>query len=144
VKLFIDRDLGKKLGNALHAVGVDVTNHIKRYPNADAESVPDRQWIPEAAIHGEVILTRDGDIHRIEAELAAVVSAGARCFVLVTGNARPFDYLRAIMIAWPQMERLVSEEPAPFMYTINRSGRVSPKYRTGGPVAPEEPQASGR
>ena len=140
MKLFIDRDLGKKLGNALHAVGVVVTNHIRRYPNADAESVPDRKWIPEAAANGEVIITRDGDIRRIDAELAAVVSARAQCFVLVTGNAAPFVYLRALMIAWPEMERLVKDEPAPFMYSINRDGRVRPKYRTGPTIVVEESQ----
>ena len=128
MNLFVDRDLGKKLGKALRVVGVQVTNHIERYPKADAESVPDRIWIAEAAGLGEIIVTRDGGIRRIAAELEAVVTAGARCFVLETGNASPFDYLRAILIAWPAMKRAVEEQPAPFMYGVNRAGRLRRRF----------------
>lgn len=126
--LFIDRDLGKRLGRALRTVGVTVTLHIDRYPNADAETVPDREWIVEAARRGETLITRDGRIRRTSAELAAVVAAGARCFVLETGNATPFVYLRALMVAWPEMERLAREEPAPFMFGITRAGRLIRRY----------------
>jgi predicted nuclease of predicted toxin-antitoxin system len=128
VNLFVDRDLGKKLGRALRAVGVSVTLHIDRYPNADAESVPDRTWIAEAARRGEVILTRDGGIRREPAELDAVKAASARCFVLETGNATPLDYLRAVMIAWPEIERHVAEEVGPFMYALRRNGRLVRRY----------------
>ena len=124
MNLFIDRDLGKRFGKALRTVGVPVTNHIDRYPMADAESVPDWLWIAEAARLGEIIITRDGGIRRIRAEVEAVVAAGARCFVLETGNASSFDYLRAIMIAWPGMNRVVEGVPAPFMYGVNRNGRL--------------------
>lgn len=124
MNLFVDRDLGKRLGKALRIVGVRVTNHIERYPRADAESVPDRTWIAEAARLGETIITRDGGIRRIAAEMEAVVTVGARCFVLETGNATAFDYLRAIMIAWPAMKRAVEEQPPPFMYGVKRDGRL--------------------
>ena len=129
--LFIDRDLGKRFGRALRTVGLTVTLHIDRYPTADAETVPDREWIAEAARRGEAIITRDGRIRRTSAELAAVVAAGAKCFVLETGNATPFVYLRAVMIAWPEMERLVDEEPAPFMFGITRTGRLIRRYPMG-------------
>ena len=132
MKLFIDRDLGKRLGRALRAVGVPVVLHIDRYPNADAESVPDRLWIAEATAQGEVILTRDGRIRRTPAELAAVVAAGASCFVLETGNATPLDYLRTVMIAWPRMVEIVDREAPPYMYGISRRGRLTPRYPASG------------
>ena len=128
MNLFIDRDLGKKLGRALRVVGVRVTLHIERYPEADAETIPDQQWIREASSAGEVILTRDGRIRRTQAELAAVIAAGARCFVLETGNATPLAYLRAVMIAWPAMERVVRDFPAPFMFGIGQTGRLTRRY----------------
>jgi hypothetical protein len=126
--IFIDRDLGKKFGRALAAVGVPTVLHIDRYAKADAESVPDRAWIAEAARRGEVIFTRDGKIGRRSAELDAVVRAGAKCFVLETGNATPLVYLRAAMIAWPKIEAIVATEPAPFMFGIDRTGRVTRRY----------------
>lgn len=128
MKLFIDRDLGKRLGRALRAVGIPVVLRIDRYPTADAESVPDSLWIAEATAQGEVIVTRDGRIRRMSAELAAVVAAKASCFVLETGNATPLDYLRAIMAAWPRMVEIVDEEPPPFMYGVSRNGRLTRRY----------------
>jgi hypothetical protein len=128
VILFIDRDLGKKLGYALRTVGVSVTNHIERYPTADEESISDAQWIQEASLRKEVIVTRDGGIRRESAELQAMIAAGARCFVLETGNAPAFVYLRALMVAWPQMERVTAEEPPPFMFAITRAGRVLRRF----------------
>ena len=126
--IFIDRDLGKKLGRALRIVGVDVVLHIDRYPNADAESIPDTLWIAQAAQRGDVILTRDGRIRRTSAELAAVISARAQCFVLETGNATPLDYLRAVMVAWPRIQQIVARVDPPFMYAIQRDGRVVRRY----------------
>ncbi len=120
--------LGKKLGRALRAVGIEVTLHIERYPKADAETVPDREWIEEATRRDEVILTRDGRIRRTDAELAMVVGAGARCFVLMTGNASPLDYLRAVMIAWPRIVGIVATQRPPFMYGIRASGRMQRLY----------------
>lgn len=128
MKFFIDRDLGKRLGYALRAVRIPVVLHIERYPTADAESVPDSLWIAEATASGEVILTRDGRIRRMPAELAAVVTANASCFVLETGNAAPLDCLRAVMAAWPRMMEIVAREPPPFMYGISRTGRVTRRY----------------
>lgn len=128
MNIFIDRDLGKKLGRALRAVGVSVTLLVERYPTADAETVPDRRWIQEAAALDEVVLTRDGKIGRRSAELDAVIAANARCFVLETGNATPLDYLRVVMIAWPTMQRIVKDVSPPFMYGISRTGRLTRRY----------------
>ena len=133
MKLFIDRDLGKRLGRALRAVGIPVVLHIDRYPTADAESVPDSLWIAEATAEGEVLLTRDGRIRRMSKELAAVVAAKASCFVLETGNATPLDYLRAVA-AWPRMVEVVDSETPPFMYGISRNGQVTRRYPERGDV----------
>ena len=129
MRFFIDRDLGKKLGHALRAVGIAVVIHIERYPSADAESIHDARWIQEATAAGEVILTRDSRVHRRRtAELAAIVGANARGFVLETGNAKPLTYLRALMIAWPRIERIVADEPAPYMYGVSAKGRLVRRY----------------
>jgi len=129
VKFFIDRDLGKKLGAALRSVGVAAVNHVDRYPKSDAEKVPDSRWIRDATAAGEIILTRDSRVvRRGSAELASIVAAGGRGFVLETGNATPLMYLRVLMIAWPRMERIVNDESAPYMYGITASGRVLRRY----------------
>ncbi len=111
---------------------IDAVLHIERYPTADAESIPDAHWIREAAARGDIILTRDGNIRRREAELAAIIDAEARCFVLETGNATPLDYLRALMIAWPRVQEILDTEAAPFMYGNSRKGVVRRRYPSAG------------
>ena len=129
MSFFIDRDLGKKLGRALQAVGVQAVNHIDRYPLADAETVPDSRWIREAASRGDVVITRDSRVlRRRSAELHAITTANARGFVLETGNATPLDNLRALMIAWPKLQQIIASEPAPFMYGVDAQGRVKRRY----------------
>jgi predicted nuclease of predicted toxin-antitoxin system len=127
VKLFIDRDLGKKLGRSLTAIGIPATPHADRY-TSPAERVSDQRWIREATAKGEVVLTRDGDIRRVDVEIKAIVESGARCFVLEVGNASAIDYLRAVMIAWPRIVEIVATNPPPYVYGINRRGHVRRRY----------------
>lgn len=127
--LFIDRDLGgKRLARALRAVGVAVTPHIERYASADAETVADIDWIAEAARRDEVIVTRDGTIRRRDVEIAAIIRGRARCVVLETGNASALVYLRALLVAWPELERICDDEAPPFVYGINRDGRLTRRH----------------
>jgi predicted nuclease of predicted toxin-antitoxin system len=126
VKFFLDRDLGKKLGRSMRAVGLAVTLHAERYPDADAE--PDRAWIKRAAADGEIILTRDGKIRRIDVELTAIVENGGRCITFETGNASPLDYLVALMSAWRRIEELNSAAPPPWVYGLRRDGRLIRRY----------------
>lgn len=128
MKLFVDRDLGKRLPRALKAVGVEATAHIDRYPTADAESIEDREWIREAVGRGELLITRDGTIRRREVEIGAIVRAEGACVVLETGNGTPLVYLRALMIAWPEIERLVNDERPPWVFGLSRDGRMTRRY----------------
>lgn len=136
MKFFTDRDLGKKLGRSLQAIGIPATILDDRYPSSPAETIRDTRWIREATVLDEIILTRDGGLaRRGSAEIQAVVSAGGRCFVLEVGNASPIDYLRAVMVAWPRIAAIVAIEEPPFVYAIRRDHRVVRRYPTDGPAA---------
>jgi hypothetical protein len=126
---FVDRDLGKRLAAALRAIGVPAVAHVERYRDSDAESVPDTAWIRDCAKRGEVIITRDSRQHRrLSAELHAITSGGAKAFVLETGNASVLEYMRALLIAWPRLQRIVAGEVGPWVYGINANGRVLRRY----------------
>ena len=126
--LFIDRNTGKKLGRALRAVGISVVLHTERYAGVDEDKTSDRVWIKTAADNDEVILSRDGKIARIDAELAAIVDNGARCVILEVGNASPLDFLIALMGAWRKLLVIIATEPAPWVYGVNRAGRLRRIY----------------
>jgi len=61
--------------------------------------------------------------------LDAVVTAGPVFSFSETGNASAFDYLRAIIgRGGPRLMRVVKEQPAPFMYGVNRNGRLRRRF----------------
>lgn len=50
--------------------------------------------------------------------------AGARAFALATRGATKLQMLRAVMIAWPAVEDEIASRPAPFMFSIDRTGAL--------------------
>jgi hypothetical protein len=122
LRLFLDRDVGRKVGHALRLVGVEVQLHHERYPNRD--SIADDVWIPEVAADGYTIVTHDGMIRRRRGEWEVFKASGARCFVLTTPTR--FAHLRALMMAWPEIEAIVATEQAPYMYGLSSKGVLTP------------------
>ena len=133
VTYFVDRDLGPRVGEALRQVKVDVVLHHERFGPTTA----DDEWIPTAAAEGLVILTRDRHIRSRPAERQVFVDAGAKCIVVTTGVSRPLDDLRALLIAWPQIEAHAASMPGPFMFGLARDGRLTQYIPTSGPHGPE-------
>lgn len=118
---FVDRDLGPRVGQALRAVQVPTVLHGDRFrPNE-----PDDSWIAAVSTEGLVILTRDRKIRTRPAERQVFEAARARCFVAAIGVSTPLDDLRALLIAWPQIQERVSNAPRPFMYGVSREGKLT-------------------
>jgi hypothetical protein len=122
LRLYFDRSIGKSVPRALREVGVEVAYHTERYP--DQPALPDDRWIQDASRADEIVIHKDKRIRYRPEERAAFVRAGARMFLL-GGNLNRFDMLRLLMIAWPDMARAVECEPAPFIYRVLASGRLS-------------------
>jgi len=121
-RFFFDRDTGKSLGLALRHVGVDVQLHSERY--SEASPVPDDRWISEVTADGYVIVTHDSKIRSRRAEHEVFRAAGAKAVVLATRSSTRFDNLRALMIAWDRINRILDEESAPSMIGIDKAGTV--------------------
>ncbi len=82
----------------------------------------DPQWIPVVARHGWVIVTRDSNIQRRRAEVAAVRDHGARMVTIAGSDARgTWEQLEVLMINWRRIENWATE-PGPFIYSITRTG----------------------
>ncbi len=122
MRLFTDRDVGTSLGRALRLVGVDVVLYADRY---ESQLVADDRWLAEVTAEGLVILTKDTHIASRPGERQVFEAVGARAFVLATRRATKLENLRAVLIAWPQIEREVEARSAPFMFGIDRTGRTT-------------------
>jgi len=133
VSYFVDRDLGPPVGDALRSVKVDVVLHRERFQPETA----DDEWIPAVAAEGRVILTRDRHIRSRPAERQAFTTAGAKCIVVTTRVSTPLDDLRALLIAWPEIEALAVTMPGPFMFGLARNGRLTQYIPEAGPQGPQ-------
>ncbi len=82
----------------------------------------DPQWIPLVASRGWVIVTRDSNIQRRRAEVAAVRDHGARMVAIAGADARgTWEQLEVLMVNWRRIEAW-AEQPGPFIYSITRTG----------------------
>ena len=86
-RFFLDRSLGRKsVPEGLRADAWDIVTLAEHYGVPADERVADVDWIEEAARQGWPILMKDKRIRHRQAEIEAVVTHRARCFVITRGD----------------------------------------------------------
>ena len=124
VTFFFDRSTGKAVPEALRVVRVPAVSHDSQY--RAQQRVPDETWIEEQTELGHVLVTKDKGVRHRDSEKAAIRSAEARLLVLTDKRANRLRMLRAIMIAWPEIQNVVSTEPkGPWIVTIGAGGALT-------------------
>lgn len=121
IAFFSDKSVGKAVPHALRRVGISVVVHDEVYdPN---KSIPDSEWIEYACARGLVIVKCDKNIRRNPAEKATLVAGKARAFLLGV-NAKRFDMLRHLLLAWKSIEEAIASEVAPFVFFVDENGKL--------------------
>ncbi len=94
----------------------------ERYGSVNAQALADIDWIRDATVEGEVLLTGDKSIAKRPIEARAVVMAGARVFALgrnqLTGSqkaSRFLDHERSIL-------RRAIRQPGPYVVSVTEHG----------------------
>jgi hypothetical protein len=112
VTLFCDRNLGRRVPDALKLLGLPVEKHDDHFPQDEKDEtllreLGKRQW---------VMVTGDEKLTRNQSALTALSDHRARCFVLAGAGHRPRWYaVRIIARNWDRIEELVADEPPPFL-----------------------------
>ncbi|WP_462188618.1 MULTISPECIES: PIN-like domain-containing protein [unclassified Frankia] len=130
VRFYIDADLlglGKLLGRLRPDVTYPGDPGITRFkrerpacPITDVATLDD-VWIPTAAKHGWLAITRDSAIQGRRSEINAVRENGARLVSLAGKEAKgTWDQLEIVMCQWRAIEALLGK-PGPFIYTATRT-----------------------
>ena len=103
-----------------------VVHRRQRPPCAiSGTDIDDVDWIPRVAADGMIAISRDAQISRRIAEVAAVIQHRARLVVLSSVDARTvWDQLEVLMCQWRRIERL-ADLPGPFIYRASRT-RLGP------------------
>jgi hypothetical protein len=135
----MDRSLGdRQVPGLLRAAGMVVHPMIEVYGPAVAERLRDETWIHDATLRGWVLLHKDTAIARLTggqpgARLAAIIAAKARSFCVMSASLSAHEQVARILRDRSQIERLVIEEPGPYLYGIYAHGlqRVWPRLERG-------------
>ena len=119
---FTDENLGRQIvPGALRAVGAEV----KVYAELFSPGLHDREWLRIAGPKRWIILATDSRVAYRRNEMQILLAAGARTFVLVSGNL-PGAEIGAIFVkALPRIEKLCARQPAPFIAHVHKDGRIT-------------------
>jgi len=117
---FIDRSLGRKqVAQALREAGATVEVHDDHFP----QTTPDVEWLADVGRRGWVVLSKDERIRRNRIEREALQAARVRAFFLTQQDVTGQEMAELFSNALPGMTRRAVSEPAPFIFTISRSGK---------------------
>jgi predicted nuclease of predicted toxin-antitoxin system len=117
---FIDWCLGKSVANALSKAGAQVEQHSDHF----APEAPDVEWLPVVTEQDWVVLTKDENIGREPREVEAIARAGARVFILVSGNLTRQQMADLFVEVLPKLEKFNQGNQPPFIAKIYKDGRV--------------------
>jgi hypothetical protein len=119
---FIDRSLGRKyVAEALRTAGATVEVHDDHFP----QTTPDVDWLAEVGRRGWVVLSKDERIRRNRIEREALEAAHVRAFFLTQQDITGQEMANLFRDALPGMTNRTISQPAPFIFTISRSGKFS-------------------
>jgi predicted nuclease of predicted toxin-antitoxin system len=120
--ILLDRSLPRSVARALQQIRPDILWFDDAFP-ADT---PDAVWLARAGRDGWLVVTRDKRIRHRPAERQALREAGAGCFVLTARRNLSRDELYALLERMlERMVQLADTTPRPFLYGVDRAGRIT-------------------
>lgn len=117
---FFDRNIGKKVPQALKVLGLPVEWHDSHF----AQDCPDDQWMPAVAENGWTVIGHDHKFHARSAELWAIKQHRLGCFYLWGAQMPRWDKVRVFARAYDKIVGVMKNEVGPFVYRVDRRGVV--------------------
>jgi PIN like domain len=120
--IFIDASLPKTLADELKKVRNDVVFKHDVFERGTDDPI----WLRRVGIEGWLAITRDWHIRTRPGERAAIMENDVGCFILThqDGLGTP-EVVRIVFDYLPEMERLFSSTPRPFIYTVTKNGHFT-------------------
>ena len=116
---FTDRDLGRKVPDALAAAGYRVERHDDHFDPLALDTT----WIREAGKRGWISFSHNRDIRYRTQERDMVMRAGVSLFLLI-GHATHDDLARNLVQTMPKVLNLLARRQPPFIAKVYRPSPV--------------------
>ena len=121
IVFFIDRALSPKaVSAALRAAGATVEIHADHF----SPEAPDVDWLPNVSERNWVVLTKDAKIGSRPLEVEAIARAGARVFILVSGNLTRQQMANLFVEVLEKLKKFTQGNQPPFIAKLYKDGRV--------------------
>lgn len=122
ITFFVDRSLGSRyVAQALR----DSMAHVEIHDDHFSQDTPDIVWLAEIGRRGWVVLSKDEQIRRNRVEREALKAAGVCAFFLTQQNITGPEMAALFASVLRGMTSRAKMRPAPFIYTISRTGQFS-------------------
>jgi hypothetical protein len=120
-EFLIDRNLGVRLADAIRERSYVVHTLRSIYGEVRAQTIPDEEWIPEAAALGRLLLTKDDRIRRYPPAREAARASGAKIFCLPNAHMTTLQMRERFL---NNLNRIVQRgrRDGPFMCAVDRDG----------------------
>jgi hypothetical protein len=119
-EFFLDRNLGRRVAEELRLLGWTVHRIAEVFP-ADAQDIPDAQWIAHGLDQGWVPLSKDGRIKTRDLEIQPVRDRSAVLFYLNNQQLRTLDMVERLHLCRDAIHRAVTKG-GPAAYAVGADG----------------------
>ncbi|MFC4035966.1 toxin-antitoxin system, toxin component, PIN family protein [Streptomyces polygonati] len=119
-EFFLDRNLGRKVADELRALGWAVHRIGEVFP-ADAQDIPDPEWIAHGLDQGWIPLSKDGRIKTRDREIQPVFDRSAVLFYLNNQQLRTSEMVERLHICRGAIHRAV-DKGGPAAYSVGADG----------------------
>lgn len=123
---FFDRSVGITIPRVLQLLKLPIG--IEYHDSLFAPDELDDVWLPIVGAKGWVIIGHDSKYHLMESELHALKDYQIGCFCLWGAQETRWQKMRVFALAYDRILRAVDTTSRPFVYDIDRRGRLTPIY----------------
>jgi hypothetical protein len=126
VILFFDRDIGKRLPEALerlrfHTQHHQIHYHLKHFaPDAD-----DDVWLPIAGKNGWTVIGHDQRHGDKQTERDAIQQYNVGCFSIWGASNTSWEKMQCFANAYGRIVELEAITPRPFIFNVSKAGRFT-------------------
>lgn len=111
---------GKVVIEGLRNAGLKIEAHSTWFRH----DTPDENWLDRAGESKWIVLMRDKKIGTRILELDALLDAGVKSFVLVSGQLSASENVTIIITALPKIIAMIVKNDFPFIAKVHRDGNV--------------------
>lgn len=122
--LFFDRSMGVKIPKALRMLDLPV--QIEFHQGHFAQDAKDDEWLPVVGTFEWLVIGQDYKYHRLPNELTALRQHDVGCFYLWGAEAKKWETVRVFARAYDKIINAATRTPRPFVYRVDRYGRLFP------------------